>query len=130
MKTVFLITKGDYSDYTILSVCEDRQTAEEIAADHPQSEIEERILNTQQDKRLLWKVSYERLAKERDWYMAHIASNGDVNFISSDKGEIVYPSHPDVKYYVKLYILAETKQDALKKASDIVAQYKYENNLI
>jgi hypothetical protein len=27
-------------------------------------------------------------------------------------------------------VLAETEQAALKKASDIVAQYKYENNLI
>jgi hypothetical protein len=130
MKTVFLVTEGDFSDYTILAVCEDRQTAEEIAANNPRSEIEERILNTQQDKRLLWDVLYRKKKKGTEDYVAFLNTGYGLVDTALNNIGITYPPNPAIEYTIRLNVLAETEQAALKKASDIVAQYKYENNLI
>ena len=84
MKTYYAVTEGEYSDYRIITITEDKEKAERIAAayDGDVEEYEDCIINPIG----IWKVYYYE--KNRNWLV--INSNRDVEDIKDKEWEPDY----------------------------------------
>ena len=67
MKTYYAVTQGEYSDYRIITITEDKEKAERIAAayDGDVEEYEDSIINPIG----IWKVYHYE--KNGDWNVCH-----------------------------------------------------------
>jgi len=127
MDKVYIITNGEYSDYRIIAATLDKDVAEDIA-EKTESNIEEYVLNTITNKKLTWLVHfYKRNDNKEDWLCL-----GPMPNLNNVKVGVVHESSlvGINKYVLYVAILAETKERALKIASDKIAQYRYEKGFV
>jgi hypothetical protein len=75
-------------------------------------------------------VLYRKKKKGTEDYVAFLNTGYGLVDTALNYIGITYSPNSAIEYNIRLSVLAETEQAALKKASDIMAQYKYENNLI
>lgn len=122
MKTYYAVTEGKYSNYRIITITEDKEKAERIAAayDGDVEEYEDCIINPIG----VWKVYHYE--KNRDWLV--IRSHRDVEDIKDKEWE---PNYFDSAPYDKemvwtIYVTAENRELAQKIAYDKYAQWKTE----
>lgn len=122
MKTYYAVTKGEYSEYRIITITEDKEKAERIAAayDCDVEEYEDCIINPIG----VWKVYYYE--KNRNWLIIH--SNRDVENIKDKEWK---PDYFDSALYDEgmvwtFYVTAENRELAQKIAYDKYAQWKAE----
>ena len=119
MKTYYAVTEGEYSNYRIITIIEDKEKAERIAAayDGDVEEYEDCIINPIG----VWKVYHYE--KNRNWLVIH--SHRDVEDIKDKEWE------PDSVPYGNgmvwtIYVTAENRELAQKIAYDKYAQWKAE----
>ena len=110
---IYIITKGDYSDYHICNVTTDYQKAKRYKEAYSDKWSE------------AWIEVYEDGEKEKERYcwiynpVSHTAEISDYN-----ENERVLKTIGDKIYRVVVY--ADTKKHAIKKAQDMIAKYKAE----
>lgn len=121
MKTYYAVTEGEYSDYRIITITENKEKAEGIAAayDGDVEEYEDCIINPIG----IWKVYHYE--KNGNWLVVN--SNRDVENIQDKELEPDFDSAPYDKGMVwTIYVTAENRELAQKIAYDKYAQWKAE----
>lgn len=121
---IYVITKGCYSDYHICAVATDKEKANMLAKKFSDSyecaEIEE--YDTDDCNEVLkWENSYSCFYFEKD----NRISVHECDFDRHYKSDYT-PTKTRDGYYVAVY--ANDKEEALKKASDIFAKVRAEEN--
>ncbi len=130
MITAYILTRGEYSDYRILTVCSTKERAESAKRFfNNQSEI--RIEEWEMDERLpeepIWVVSIWAHGKER----AYTADPDEAKHLN---GEVYYRAGNSRYTYNEDFlhnnwwtrVMAATEEKALKIARDRVAQFRAE----
>lgn len=122
MKTYYAVTEGEYSDYRIITITEDKEKAERIAAayDGDVEEYEDCIINPIG----IWKIYHYE--KNGDWIVYH--SERDVEDIKDVEWK---PDYFESTLFNEgmtwtIYVTAENKERAQKIAYDKYAQWKAE----
>lgn len=122
MKTYYAVTEGEYSDYRIITITEDKEKAERIAAayDGDVEEYEDCIINPIG----LWKIYHYE--KNGDWVVFH--SDRDVEDIKDVEWK---PDYFESTLFNDgmawtIYVTAENRELAKKIAYDKYAQWKAE----
>lgn len=119
---VYVITSGCYSDYHICSVNLDKNKADELAKKYStrydSANIE--VFDTEEEEEVL---------KFENVYVCWYYEKNDE--IKVNESEFSYFEYDDLKvsktgYGLVTYVLANTKDDALKIASDKFAKYRAE----
>lgn len=136
-KKVYLITAGEYSDYSVLAVCSTREKAERLCEAinrnsgcyGDQAEIEEYPVDSIPIEDLdipIWCVCF-RGDPYYDAYMVRKCNRGgvlNINKLNPYRVHDFHMSNGDSMYAVD--IMAETEEEAIKKASDYLAKYRSE----
>ena len=127
-KTVWVISKGEYSDRYIVGIASTRERAETMAAMHTDTwegcDLEEYELDSDHDYLTSVYMSVWAATRYEDGEIVVIAQLPDgVN--SKDYPEILNKVIEDETGLVTV-IVAEHKVEAYKKASDIFAKYRAE----
>jgi hypothetical protein len=119
MKTYYAVTEGEYSSYRIITITEDKEKAERIAAayDGDVEEYEDCIINPIG----VWNIYYYE--KNGNWVVHH--SDRDVEDIG--KWEPYYFEFNDGMVWT-IYVTAENRELAQKIAYDKYAQWKAERD--
>ena len=126
MAKVYVVTKGDYSDYRIVAIFSDREVAATVAAAHTTTydevrveEFELDIINPEigfdymfssYDKPIMGKDSQVRVCTEFD--------DKEMNKVNRH----VWNHSNSISYHVK--VRAKTPEHAIKIGSDLIAQFK------
>jgi len=123
LKKVYVITSGEYSDYTIVMICDTRESAEKAVelydreiSHRPDYTIEEWDMNTRKSEDMqpcwIWRYNIEMNVLDKlERHNYH--ETGIVNYIESQKLLIGY-------------VLAKNEEVAKKIIYDLVAQKKAE----
>ena len=121
MKTYYAVTENRYSDYRIITITEDKEKAERIAAayDGDVEEYEDCIINPIG----IWKVYYYEKTKE--WVIRH--SDRNIEDIKDGEWKPDYfESRFSMGMIWVIYVTAENRELAQKIAYDKYAQWKAE----
>lgn len=121
MKTYYAVTENGYSDYRIITITEDKEKAERIAAayDGDVEEYEDCIINPIG----IWKVYY--CEKTKKWVIQH--SDRNIEDIKDGEWKPDYfESTFSMGMIWVIYVTAENKKLAKKIAYDKYAQWKTE----
>lgn len=123
---VYVVTKGEYSDYHICAVTTDEETAKKLA---------EKYADSYDDT---WVEEYDTdhaemaLAKKKIFFCSFDPDDSTIEVDDrGDRGswEGIKPSHFIVsgnRKYLYVYVNADTEEEALKIASDKFAKYRAE----
>lgn len=117
MKTYYAVTEGEYSDYRIITITEDKEKAERIAAayDGDVEEYEDCIINPIG----VWRIYYNE--KTKKWAVWH--SNRNIEDIKDEEwGPDYFEPTFSMGMTWAIYVTAENKDLALKIAYDKYAQ--------
>ena len=120
MKTYYAVTQGVYSDYSIVTITDDKDKAERIAIAYggQVEEYEDSIINPVG----VWYVTYYELSRKWDIYNAEVTDPENFN-----TSTILYKLSYDRKQYEWCsYVKAADEETALKIAYDKYAQWKAE----
>ena len=121
MKTYYAVTESEYSDYRIITITEDKEKAERIAAayDGDVEEYEDCIINPIG----VWRIYYNE--KTKKWAVWH--SNRNIEDIKDEEwGPDYFEPSFSMGMTWAIYVTAENKDLALKIAYDKYAQWKAE----
>lgn len=127
MKKVYVVTAGDYSDYHIKGIFDSREKAEEYinhSASSELNDIEEYNLNEPPDKR-------EKIFEIRSDFEnidCKIAGHSSEPMMYKDLMHIMNFGLDDRKQYIYFYICADTRDRAIKIASERLRQVKAEEH--
>lgn len=118
---IYVVTEGSYSDYHIVGVSDDMETARKIA-EYRGAEVETYDTNDFTDDRLFWLYTW------RTWYDDY----GEKQERESIECRMQDEFHEEVnivrltwgKRRYKVVVKANDRDHALKTARDMVAQYK------
>ena len=127
-KTVWVISKGEYSDRYIVAVASTRERAEEIAAAHTsyydECDLEEYELDTDHD--------YITSLYMKVWDVTRF-SNSEIIAHCGNPSDIIPRQYPEIintvmegEDHLRVLVVAEQREQAVKKASDIFAKYRAE----
>lgn len=116
---VYIITKGEYSDYSIYAVAIDKQRAEEL----------KRYFTDNCDDAIIEEYDiddYKPIHEGKTQYCVYFRTDGTVyihkpSWFEKDQNKII----KDFNYGHKIYLWAIDEAHALKIASDKFAEYKY-----
>ena len=127
-KTVWVVSKGEYSDRYIVGIASTRERAETMAAMHTDTwegcDLEEYELDTDHDYLTSVYMSVWVATRHEDGEIVVFAQLPDgVN--SKDYPEILNKVKED-KIGLVTVVVAEHRVEAYKKASDIFAKYRAE----
>lgn len=120
MDKVYIITYGDYSDYTICAVFSTRDKAEEYIQQHGDTyRIEEYSVDEKIEQSEIWSVEiglYSHKIKRCEWC--------DDNWSRErvDKFRVFEPLFSDGEWSIKLLLRADSMNRAVKVANERVAQ--------
>lgn len=120
MNKVYIITYGDYSDYTICAVFSTRDKAEEYIQQHGDTyRIEEYSVDEEIEQSEIWSVEiglYSHKIKRCEWC--------DDNWSRErvDKFRVFDPLFSDSEWSIKLLLRADSMNRAVKVANERVAQ--------
>lgn len=120
MDKVYIITYGDYSDYTICAVFSTRDKAEEYIQQHGDTyRIEEYSVDEEIEQSEIWSVEiglYSHKIKRCEWC--------DDNWSRErvDKFRVFEPLFSDGEWSIKLLLRADSMNRAVKVANERVAQ--------
>lgn len=120
MNKVYIITYGDYSDYTICAVFSTRDKAEEYIQQHGDTyRIEEYSVDEEIEQSEIWSVEiglYSHKIKRCEWC--------DDNWSRErvDKFRVFEPLFSDSEWSIKLLLRADSMNRAVKVANERVAQ--------
>lgn len=120
MDKVYIITYGDYSDYSICAVFSTRDKAEEYIQQHGNTfRIEEHLLDEAVEQSEIWCVEIGILShKIRQCESCSDSwSNGRV-----DKFRIFNPVFQNSEWSVKMFLRADSMNRAIRVANERVAQ--------
>lgn len=120
MKKFYAVTTGDYSEYHIVTITENKENAERIAAayDGLVEEYEDNITNPIG----VWQVRYNE--KEKMWYPCNVDRDWEKVKDMEPRYEQSWIFNCDNCWYT--YVHAEDKEHALKIAQDKYSQWKAE----
>lgn len=127
MKKVYVVTAGDYSDYHIVGIFDSREKAEEYINYSTYSDlndIEEYNLNEPPDKR-------EKIFEIRSGFEnidCKIVGHSSEPMMYKDLMHIMNFGLGDRKQYIYFYICADTRDRAIKIASERLRQVKAEEH--
>ena len=120
MNKVYILTYGDYSDYSICAVFSTRDKAEDYIQQHGNTfRIEEHLLDEAVEQSEIWGVEIGILShKIRQCESCSDSwSNGRV-----DKFRIFNPVFQNSEWSVKMFLRADSMNRAIKVANERVAQ--------
>lgn len=128
-KTVWVVSKGEYSDRYIVAIASTKERAEEIATAHTgycdYCDLEEYELDADRD--------YLTSVDLKVWDVTRRHSDGDITVRYGSPLDISYPKYPNVinnviegEECLRVLVIAEHREQAIKKASDIFAKYRAE----
>lgn len=120
MDKVYIITYGDYSDYTICAVFSTRDKAEEYIQQHGNVfRIEEHLLDEAVDQSEIWGVEIGVLTHEvrQCESCSDSWSRGRV-----DKFKVFEPAFRNSEWGIKMFLRADSMNRAIKVANERVAQ--------
>ena len=120
MNKVYIITYGDYSDYTICAVFSTRDKAEEYIQQHGDTyRIEEYSVDEEIEQSEIWSVEIGMLSHE----IKHCESCSD-NWSSGrvDKFRVFEPVFHDNEWSIKMLLRSDSMNRAIKVAGERVAQ--------
>jgi len=118
---IYVVTEGSYSDYHIVGVSDDMETARKIA-EYRGAEVETYDTNDFTDDRLLWVYTW------RTWYDDYGEKQERESLECRMPDEVdrevnkIYQSGDKSRY--KVVVKAKDRDHALKIARDMVAQYR------
>lgn len=119
--TIYVVTEGCYSDYHIVGVSDDEETARKIA-EYRGAEVEIYDTNDFTDDRLLWDYTW------RTWYddYGEKQERESLEFRMPDEvwKEVNKVYRTWDKYRYEVVVKANDREHALKTARDMVAQYR------
>ena len=122
---LYAVTKGEYSDYHIITLTHSKRKAEKIAklcSDKYDDAVVEEYEESNIELRPLWEVRFFKSgnieADELD-YEAQLTFSESLNTVD----------HLDCTCRFRVYVEATDEEHALKIAEDLVAQYCYEHDL-
>lgn len=120
MDKVYIITYGDYSDYTICAVFSTRDKAEEYIQQHGDTyRIEEYSVDEEIEQSEIWSVEiglYSHKIKRCEW------CNDNWGRERVDKFRVFEPLFSDGEWSIKLLLRADSMNRAIKVANERVAQ--------
>lgn len=120
MEKVYIITYGDYSDYTICAVFSTRDKAEEYIQQHGDTyRIEEYSVDEEIKQSEIWSVEiglYSHKIRRCEWC--------DDNWSRErvDQFRVFEPSFSDSEWSIKMLLRADSMNRAIKAANERVAQ--------
>lgn len=120
MDKVYIITYGDYSDYSICAVFSTRDKAEEYIQQHGDTyRIEEYSVDEEIEQSEIWSVKiglYSHKIKRCEWC--------DDNWSRErvDQFRVFEPSFSDSEWSIKMLLRADSMNRAVKVANERVAQ--------
>ena len=120
MDKVYIITYGNYSDYSICAVFSTKDKAEEYVQQHGNTfRIEEHLLDEEVEQSEIWGVEIGLLFHE----IKHCESCSD-NWSSGrvDKFRVFGPVFRSSEWSAKMFLRADSMNRAVKVASERVAQ--------
>lgn len=120
MDKVYIITYGDYSDYTICAVFSTRDKAEEYIQQHGDTyRIEEYSVDEEIEHREIWSVQISVLSHK----IIQCESCSDSWSIERvDKFRVFEPVFRNGEWSVKMFLRADSMDRAIKIANERVAQ--------
>ena len=128
MKKVYVVTAGDYSDYHIVGIFDSREKAEEYinhSTDSDLNGVDEWVLNElKPDKR-------EKIFEIRSGFEnidCKIVGHSSEPMMYKDLMHIMNFGLGDRKQYIYFYICADTRDRAIKIASERLRQVKAEEH--
>ena len=120
MDKVYIITYGDYSDYSICAVFSTRDKAEEYVQQHGNTfRIEEHLLDEKVEQSEIWSVEIGMLSHEirQCESCSDSWSSGRV-----DKFKVFEPAFRNSEWGIKMFLRADSMDRAIKVANERVAQ--------
>lgn len=120
MDRVYIITYGDYSDYSICAVYSTRDKAEEYIQQHGNTfRIEEHLLDEEVEQSEIWNVEIGISSHN----VKHCESVSDSwHNERVDKFRVFEPIFSNVEWSIKLVLRADSMDSAIKVANERVAQ--------
>ena len=126
---VYVITAGDYSDYHIVAVTEDKEKADNYVKEHNERLAEDAYVEEYDTDDFDFAIA-NRDAKyfkvEGDWYY----SKNCLEIVCTESNYVDYIANKYCPYYTVIhwiyYCAAEDQDHAIKKAADWAAQKKAE----
>lgn len=117
---IYIITKGNYSDYHICAVTMDKSRAEKLKrlfdGRWEEAEIEEYTLDEAQKNEYIYYIDFQ------DNSPSHIYIDEYSGFANSSDASYVI----DCSEYVRVYVRAKDEKHAMKIAQDEYARWKAE----
>jgi hypothetical protein len=120
MDKVYIITYGDYSDYSICAVFSTKDKAEEYIQQHGNLfRIEEHLLDDEVEQSEIWRVEISMLSHN----INHCESCSD-SWSSGrvDKFRVFEPAFHNNEWSIKMLLRADSMNRAIKVASERAAQ--------
>lgn len=120
MDKVYIITHGDYSDYSICAVFSTRDKAEEYVQQHGNTfRIEEHLLDEEVEQSEIWSVEIGLLSHE----IRQCESCSD-SWSSErvDKFKVFEPAFRNSEWGIKMFLRSDSMDRVIKVANERVAQ--------
>lgn len=120
MDRVYIITYGNYSDYSICAVFSTRDKAEDYIQQHGNTfRIEEHLLDEEIEQSEIWSVEIGLSSRKIKMCESHSDSWCNERV---DKFRIFEPLFRDSEWSIKMLLRANSMNRAIKAASERVAQ--------
>lgn len=120
MDKVYIITYGNYSDYSICAVFSTRDKAEEYIQQHGNMfRIEEHLLDEEVEQSEVWSVEIGMLSHKVK-QCESVSDSYGVKLV--DKFRVFEPLFHNSDWSVKMFLRADSMNRAIKIASERVAQ--------
>ena len=120
-KTIYVVTSGEYSDYSIDGVFESKELAEQAMSKLKYSgQIEEYYLNAlHKENPVYWRVEFDTYSDYWDtWKSASVPEGRELNTVHISK--YTYGGKKNTEY--SIFVRADNREAALKIANEKISQ--------
>lgn len=122
MTIIYIVTNGEYSDYHIEGVFDDKARAELLCKSFPDGTVEEWTLNPE--------IPYlDKLANGLKCYNVYNYHN-ELTAMENNRSrdEEFLPENIGEEFFTVAYVFAKDEQHAIKIAAEKIAKYIYEKD--